>query len=103
MTIERHLCEYFHDSACLTMLADALSLSVRQTSRVVQEIMHKNFKELIVAERMRVADILIKSRKYSLEQIAEIVGYRSYSGFFTAYRKYFGKTPIATGAYLKDK
>jgi len=75
------------------MLSEALCLSERRTSAVVREIMHKSFKELIVEERMRVADMLVKTDKYSLEEVAQTVGYSSYSGFYTAWLGFYGHSP----------
>lgn len=91
--IERFISEYFGTTSCLEMLSKALCLSERRTSSVVREVMHKSFKELIVEERMRVADMLIKSGKYSLEEVAVTVGYSSYSGFYTAWVRYYGHSP----------
>ncbi len=91
--IERFIAEYFANKCCLSMLSEALCLSERRTSAVVRDIMHKSFKELIVDERMRVADMLIKTGKYSLEEVAETVGYGSYSGFYTAWLGFYGHSP----------
>lgn len=91
--IERFITEFFGNKCCLAMLSDALCLSERRTSSVVRDIMGKSFKELIVEERMRVADMLIKTGKYSLEEIAATVGYSSYSGFYTAWVSFYGQSP----------
>ncbi len=93
LIIEHHIDDCFNDKDGLKSLAKKLYLSERRTSEVVHEIMGISFKDLVVKERMTVASILIKSRKYPLEKIADMVGYNSYSGFYTAYRKYFGHPP----------
>ena len=91
--IERFITECYNNKYCLSMLSKALCLSERRTSSLVREIMHKSFKELIVEERMRVADMLRKNGKHSLEEIAQIVGYSSYSGFYTAWLHFYGQSP----------
>ncbi len=91
--ITNHINDYFNSRDGLKTLAAKLFLSERRTSEVVREIMGENFKDLVVKERMTVANILIKSRKYPLEKIADMVGYHSYSGFYTAYRTFYGHPP----------
>lgn len=68
-------------------------LSPRQFERFIYRIYGKNFKELIVENRMLKSVQLIKEGKYSLSKIATLVGYDSYSGFLSAYRKYYGVNP----------
>ena len=91
--IEDYISEKFDDCDGLRGLADRLYLSERRTRSLVREIMGEDFKALIIRERMTVADILIRRAEHSLEEIAVLVGYRSYSGFYTAYRKYHGFPP----------
>ena len=66
--IEHHIDNFFNSKDGLKTLAEKLYLSERRTSEVVHEIMGMSFKDLIVKERMTVASILIKSRKYSLKK-----------------------------------
>ena len=93
LIIEHHIDDFFNAKDGLKPLATKLYLSERRTSEVVREVTGMNFKDLVVKERMTVASILIKSQKYPLEKIAGMVGYDSYSGFYTAYKKYFGHPP----------
>ncbi|MBQ8248791.1 MAG: helix-turn-helix domain-containing protein [Clostridia bacterium] len=91
--IENHIDDFFNSNDGLKTLAAKLYLSERRTSEIVREIMGESFKDLVIKERMTVASILIKCKKYSLEKIADMVGYHSYSGFYTAYRSFFGHPP----------
>ena len=42
---------------------------------------------------MLTAEMLIQSTNTPFNQIAEYVGYNSYSGFYNAFRQYFGVAP----------
>ena len=48
----------------------------------------KNFSEELTARRMLAADHLIKDGRLSLAEVAETVGYQTYSGFWKAYKKF---------------
>ncbi len=91
--IENHIKDFFNKKDGLHSLSKKLFLSERRTSEIVREIMGESFKDLVVKERMTVASILIKCKKYQLEEIATMVGYNSYSGFYIAYKSFFGHPP----------
>lgn len=74
-------------------LADTLNLSQRQTQTVIERVMGKNFKSLVIEQNMQTAYVMIKCTDKSITSIAEKIGYNSYSSFFTAYKNYFGVTP----------
>ncbi len=93
LIIENHIDDFFNSKDGLRTLAAKLYLSERRTSEIVREIMGESFKDLVVKERMTVASILIKCKKYQLEEIATMVGYNSYSGFYMAYKSFFGHPP----------
>ena len=77
----------------IQQLADFLSLSVRQTSRFLNDNFHKTFFELYTESKMNLAQKLIIEKQMSLEQIAYHIGYSSYANFLTAYKNYYGCTP----------
>lgn len=74
-------------------LANFLSLSVRQTTRYIKENFHLTFKQLVDKQRMMHAKHLIEQGELPLAKIATEVGYTSYNGFISAYRKYVKNTP----------
>lgn len=84
--------EFFSNnySADITLksLAKELHLSEKQTERLVVKCMGCNFKKALTTVRMNTAEQLIAEGKLPLSEIAEYVGYRSYSGFWKAYQKY---------------
>ena len=74
-------------------LAEALGLSVRQTSRVMQKIFGMSFRKKLLELRLHHAKGLLLTSDCPVEEIADIVGYTSPSGFHIAFRKAFGCTP----------
>ncbi len=101
--IERHLT----DNSGLEGLAKELFLSQRQTRTLVRRFFGEDYKQLIIRRRMELADIFLQDRSKSLDEIAQLVGYRSYSGFQLCFKRYFGVTPqdkrcIGSGVDLPD-
>lgn len=78
-------------------LAKFLHLSVRQTTRFITKAFNKTYKELLTQTRMTTAQNMINENRHTLSYIAKSVGYKSYNGFLTAYKNYFGKTPQENG------
>lgn len=72
----------------LADLAEQLHISERHAERLVLQYTGHSFREELVAVRMRIAHRLMQRENASLEQIAKYVGYRSYSGFWKAMKRY---------------
>lgn len=72
----------------LADLAEQLHISERHAERLVLQYTGHSFREELVAVRMRIANQLMQRENASLEQIAKYVGYRSYSGFWKAMKRY---------------
>ena len=72
----------------LSDLADQLHISERHAERLVLQYTGRSFREELVAVRMRIANQLMQAENASLEQIAKYVGYRSYSGFWKAMKRF---------------
>lgn len=94
------ICEFFflnyRESVTLTDLARTLCLSERQTERLVQSYTGYSFREMLNDTRMKVAQQLMQSQSMTLEEIAQYVGYQSYSGFWKAWKKYSEKEATQT-------
>lgn len=98
--IEEYIEHHFTDDNGLEGLAEELFLSTRQTRKLVQKFLGEDFKSIIVRRRMELAEIYLQDREKSLEEIAWLVGYRSYSGFQLCFKRHFGMTP---SQYREDK
>lgn len=75
----------------LSTLSKTLSLSERQTERLIVEYTGKNFREFLAYSRIKKAKELIEFSDMSMNEIASFVGYKSYSGFWKAMKKYSKK------------
>lgn len=71
----------------LADVAKILNLSEKQSERIIKQYTGKNFRKLLAGYRIDAAKILIKNGELTLAQVAEKVGYKSYSGFWKAYNK----------------
>ena len=100
--IEEYICDRFASPEGIVGLSKLLYLSERQTRRLVQKEFGADYKQLIIQERMKVADILLRKTPQTLEQIAQQVGYQSYSGFYLAYLRFYGISPEVVRKQLKQ-
>ena len=91
--IKEYITGHFRDSNGIEDLSKILYMSERQTRVLIKKTTGKDYKTLIVEQRMEAANILLQTPSLSLEEISQTVGYHSYSGFFLAYTKYYGISP----------
>lgn len=93
---ECFLSEY--QSITLQELADRLSLSTRQTQRLLQNYYGKNFQQKKAEAKMSAAAILLRDKEKSITFISDQLGFSSPEYFSTAFKKYYGINP---GAFRK--
>lgn len=74
-------------------LAEALSLSKRQTSRIMQQLYGRTFHRRLEEQRMHMALQYLLLTDIPVEAIALKIGYSTASGFFLAFKKNFNMTP----------
>ena len=96
--IEEYFQKYYCSSITEEHMAEQMCLSKRQVSRVLREIYGKSFRQLLIGERLNRAAQLLLITDWSVEDIAEAVGYTSLSGFYSAFRQKFG---VSAGQYRK--
>jgi len=77
----------YRDPVTLAELARVLHFSEKHTARLVLKYTGSTFREALTAQRMAVARHLAETTDLSLGEIAQYLGYQSYSGFWKAYRK----------------
>ena len=82
--------EYFslnyHKNITLSDLSLQLCLSKKQTQRLLIKYTGETFKKNLTKFRIEAATSLMTEQNKSLSEIAEAVGYKSYSGFWKAYK-----------------
>ncbi len=101
--IEAFLEEHLGESITQKDLADTLFLSSRQLSRILQSIYGMSFREKLTEMRLAKAVELLTETELSLEQISDMIGYDSYSGFYLAFRKKYGMSASDFQKNLKTK
>ena len=75
----------YNRDICLDDIANVLNLSSKQAERLIIKFTGESFKKTLKNYRIDAANKLISQNNLPLSQIAEKVGYKSYSGFWKAY------------------
>lgn len=91
--IEVWFADNLADSVTEDDLASAISLSRRQLSRVLEDIYGMSFRKKLIELRLHRAAQLLEQTELNVDDISNLVGYRSTSGFHRAFCKYFGCSP----------
>lgn len=86
--IREFFSKHYTEDLHLSDLAKELHLSERQAERLVIKHTGNTFQKELISIRMSVANYLLDTAQMSLTQVAHYVGYRSYTGFWKAMRKY---------------
>lgn len=86
--IREFFADRYSEDITLSDLSSELGLSKKHTSRLVEKYMGASFSSVLAMHRIFAANLLMKTDKaLTLAEIAETVGYESYSGFWKAFRK----------------
>ena len=91
--IDAYVSNYYMCKNHIENMAYILNLSPRQTSRIVKSLTDETLQTLILNQRMSIALEKIKYTDMSLNQISEMIGYSSYTGFYVAFCNHFGYSP----------
>ena len=91
--IDDYISLNYAEDGLIDKISDILHMSRRNTARVVNELYGASLSEVIIVQRMNCALGLIKESGMPLSEIAERVGYNSYSAFYKAFVKYYGASP----------
>ncbi len=91
--IEDYFNEHYMEDITLKKLAGILCLSEKQTERIIQKIFHMNFREKLTATRLEIAKSLLAKTDKQVEEVAALVGYRSYNGFYNWFKGNVGCSP----------
>lgn len=88
-----YLQEHYPDFS-LEEMAAHFHLSTFYVSRSFQKYMGKSIRETLKEIRVSAAEILLRSTEYSVNEIAELVGYQDVSYFIGVFRREKGLTPL---------
>ena len=81
------------DTATLTGVAQQFGYSPTYLSGALRAETGLTFLQILTRERMERATLLLEGTELSIEAIARMLGYGSTSGFYRAYRRFFGCAP----------
>ncbi|MBQ4527072.1 MAG: helix-turn-helix transcriptional regulator [Clostridia bacterium] len=77
----------------LNDVAKAINFTPAHTGRLIKKIYKKSYSKLILELRMKYARKKILTTDLPFSDIAERVGYESYTGFWMAFKRYWGISP----------
>lgn len=86
--IDEFFTKNYNRDVTLSMLAKRLCLSEKQTERLVIKFTGNSFRKELARRRITAAIDLMESESITLTDVAEMVGYKTYSGFWKAYKAY---------------
>lgn len=76
----------YHREITISEISGVLHLSEKQTQRMIKQYTGNDFRAELTHRRMEAAERFIAAGDMSLGEIAERVGYKSYSGFWKAFK-----------------
>lgn len=88
-----HYIEIHSDTVTLEELAAQFHYHPNYISALVHRASGRSFSRLVLEARMARAEMLLKHPELSVEEVAALTGYAGASGFYKAYKGYFGKLP----------
>lgn len=74
-------------------VAEKLYLHPVYLNRIFRKVKGESVRQIIIAEKMKLAAVLLKTGRMSATAVAEEVGYKSYSNFALMFRSHFGCAP----------
>ena len=92
--IEEHFCE---NDICLSKIAEELSISSGQISRIIKEASHRTFSEYITFKRIGRSKELLASGSMSINAVSDAVGFTYPYYFIRKFKELEGVTP---GQYI---
>ena len=84
---------HYHESISLIDVATAVGYSSAYLTDFVKRQTGTTINRWIIKRRLAAAETLLKETNYSIEKIAEEIGYLNPGHFFRQFRKYVGTTP----------
>lgn len=91
--IETFMHKHYMEDISLKTLAAHVHLSPRQIERILKSHSGLSFGETLQQQRMWAAREHLANPHISISEVPYLVGFRSYSGFYSAIKKFWGATP----------
>ena len=81
------------DAPTLAQAARHFSYHPNYLSTLIRKETGRTFTELVCEQRMERAETLLRETSLSVEEIAQMLGYRNSSNFYRAFKAYYGTSP----------
>ncbi|NKW92087.1 helix-turn-helix transcriptional regulator [Rhodobacteraceae bacterium R_SAG9] len=95
----RRVLDYIHDNLAgdlsLSAMADQAALSATQFSKAFKKEVGQTPLQYVIAQRLELASILLKTSELTVADVAYRVGYQDLSRFGQHFKRKFGATPAA--------
>lgn len=78
----------------LEYVAEQLSLSTKQVSRIIRKNYHATFTEVVNEKKLSAACLLLKNTDFSMSKIMELVNIKTENYFYTLFKKRYGMSPL---------
>ncbi|WP_315074377.1 AraC family transcriptional regulator [uncultured Clostridium sp.] len=92
----------FYDKGTLLELSEKLKQPDYKLSKLIKKHTKMTFKELLQERKLSKSIELIKSTKYSIVEIIDLVGYENPTYFYKIFKNKFGMTPRDYKFNIKD-
>lgn len=92
-TARAYLDENFHKAVSLSQLSAVANLSERQLSELFRRQLGITPRQYLTEKRMQQAWSLLEQGEFSVQQVADKVGYTNLAAFSDRFRKHFGRSP----------
>ena len=90
--IDKYVSERYMEDISIEDLAKDFYLSSRQMARIFLDLIGESFHKYLLRQRMNVAVMHIKNG-VNLSELPFLCGFDSYSGFYVAFKNFFGTSP----------
>ncbi len=92
-TVQYYFTWHYDKNITLKQLAAAIKLSEKQTGRIIKKYFGVDFSTHLSNIRLKNSKKLLKETEREIRDISTAVGFKSYNGFYLAFKKQFGITP----------
>lgn len=86
----------------VSMVADHFHMSISNISHQFKALTNQNISDYIVAKKFGYASELLMKTEYSIQQIAEMLGYNRSNSFARKFKQYYGMTPMEYRTYNSE-
>ncbi len=91
--VEDYFNEHYMEDVSLKELLTVLHFSEKQLRRIIKKTVG-GFNEHLIKIRLKNAKKFLKKTKMDVKSVAEAVGYKSYNGFYLAFKNEYNVTPL---------